>query len=253
MGKMVALEMGGRNSTIINDYVDEEHVLSELIRSAYLSTGQRCTSTSVVLVKRELFEPFVARFSELSKKIKVDHSIHYKDEPFMGPLVDDIAFNGNKDFHQFTIDHGADTIIPFQKLDPGYDGYYTSPALYKFSKLPSTDFMQPEIFGPHLSFMPYDELDEAIEFANSTPYGLAGSLFTQDPNVYKTAVRDIEVGIFNLNRSTVGASSRLPFGGIKNSGNFRPAAVSMVDHCVSTMANLETMTGNSKLEGIKGL
>lgn len=253
MSKMVALEMGGRNSTIINDYNDEEHVISELIRSAYLSTGQRCTSTSIVFVKNSLFDKVTDEFHKISQKILVDHPVKFKADPFMGPLVDDIAFKANKNFHEFTLKHGAQALIPFESLDIGYEGYYASPGLYKFEKTPEKSFFEPEIFGPQISFIPYDDFDQAIELANATPYGLAASLFTQDPKLYQVAYRDIEAGIFNLNRSTVGASSKLPFGGVKNSGNFRPAAVSMIDHCVSTMASLETMSGNSKLETIKGL
>jgi succinylglutamic semialdehyde dehydrogenase len=67
-------------------------------------------------------------------------------------------------------------------------------------------------------------------------------------------LRDIDAGLINLNRSTVGASARLPFGGVKNSGNHHPAAVSMIDHCVSTVATLETLDDtSSKVSDIVGL
>jgi len=63
----------------------------------------------------------------------------------------------------------------------------------------------------------------------------------------------MQVGILNLNRSTVGASARLPFGGLKHSGNHRPAGVSMIEHCVHSIASLETMQTGSTLAEIKGL
>lgn len=253
LDKMVALEMGGRNCTIINDYDDEEHVLAELLNSAYLSTGQRCTSTSIAFIKRELFDSFTKKFCRLAKSIHVDHATDYEEEPFMGPLVDELAMQANEDFHHFTMSHGAEALIPFEKLKRKHEGYYTNASLYIFKEIPSADFFTPEIFGPHLSLIPYDHFDDIIETINSTPYGLAGSIFTRDSDLYERAVRDIEVGILNLNRSSVGASSRLPFGGVKNSGNFKPAAVSMIDHCVSVMASLETMNGGSKLSNIKGI
>lgn len=253
LNKMVALEMGGRNCTVVNDYTNEEHVLSELIRSAYLSTGQRCTSTSVVFIKRNLYENFVTKFYKLMQNIKVDHSVCYETAPFMGPLVDELALQSNEDFHHFTMEHGGEALCPFQRLEMKYKGYYTNASLYTFDKTPDPRFFQPEIFGPHLSMIPYDDFEETLEIVNSTPYGLAASLFTQDKNLYEIAARDLEVGIFNLNRSTVGATARLPFGGLKNSGNFRPAAVNMIDHCVSTMSSLETLTGDSKLSAITGL
>ena len=94
---------------------------------------------------------------------------------------------------------------------------------------------------------------DAIEIVNISDYGLAASIFTQEKDIYQMCLRDIDAGIINLNRSTVGASSRLPFGGVKNSGNHHPAAVSMIDHTVGTVASLETQDMSSTIEGIKGL
>jgi succinylglutamic semialdehyde dehydrogenase len=83
---------------------------------------------------------------------------------------------------------------------------------------------------------------------------LATSVFTRDPEIYQLCLRDIETGLLNLNRSTVGATARLPFGGLKHSGNHRPAAVSMIDHCVGTVASLETLDDtSSKISEIPGL
>lgn len=256
LDKMVALEMGGRNCTVINDYQDEEHIFSEILKSAYLSTGQRCTSTSIAFIKRELFENFSQKFSKLAHALKVGHSVLSKEDPFMGPLVDEQALEVNENFHHFTLEHGGEAILPFKRLarlNSQYPGHYITPSLYRFSSTPSHDFFQPEIFGPHLSLIPYDDFEEVLHLVNSTPYGLAASLFTQNKKLYERAKQELRVGIFNLNRSTVGASSKLPFGGLKNSGNFRPAAVSMIDHCVSTLASLETFEGDSKLSSIPGL
>ena len=74
-----------------------------------------------------------------------------------------------------------------------------------------------------------------------------------DANIYDQVLHNVDAGIINLNRSTVGASSKLPFGGVKNSGNHHPAAVSMIDHTVSTVASLETQDCSSTLEDVVGL
>ena len=76
---------------------------------------------------------------------------------------------------------------------------------------------------------------------------------TQDKSLYLEAASQLDVGLLNWNRTTNGASSRLPFGGVKNSGNHHPAAVSMIDHTVATVASLETKDCSSKLESVVGL
>ena len=108
-----------------------------------------------------------------------------------------------------------------------------------------------EIFGPNCTFIPFKEIEEAIEIANSTEYGLVSSVFTKDPAIFKKCLQEIDAGLINLNRSTVGASSRLPFGGIKNSGNYRPASVATIDSCVYQQGSLEVLT--EKTEDIKNI
>jgi succinylglutamic semialdehyde dehydrogenase len=116
-----------------------------------------------------------------------------------------------------------------------------------------SQYLQTEIFGPNCTFLPYNSIDEAIDIANCTEYGLAASVFTQDNGIYQQCIRDIDSGLINLNRSTVGASARLPFGGVKSSGNHHPAAVSMIDATAHMISSLETTDESSNLETQKGL
>lgn len=254
LNKLVALELGGKNSTIIHHDTNIEHALPELLRAAFLTTGQRCTSTSMILVHRKIEQEFISRFKALTERIRVGHPTSNPD-PFMGPLIDEHAEKLYFDFCQFGKDEGAEEIISPKKLDVGYEGYYVSPSIHYTNKPNiSGKFIQEEIFGPNCFFIPYDDIEEAIKIANSTQYGLAASIFTRNPEIYQLCVRDIESGLINLNRSTVGASARLPFGGLKNSGNHRPAAVSMIDHCVGTVASLETLDdSSSSLSDVVGL
>lgn len=173
----------------------------------------------------------------------------------MGPLIDEHAQKLYFDFCQYGKDEGAQEIISPTKLDVGFEGYYVSPSIHYIERPQLEEkFIQEEIFGPNCFFIPYDDIEEAIKIANCTDYGLAASVFTRDPEIYQLCLRDIESGLVNLNRSTVGATARLPFGGLKNSGNHHPAAVSMIDHCVSTVASLETLDDtSSKITDVVGL
>jgi succinylglutamic semialdehyde dehydrogenase len=254
LDKLVALELGGKNSTIIHHDTNVAHALPELLRACFLTTGQRCTSTSMILVHRKIEQEFVAQFKAVTERIRVGHPTAQPD-PFMGPLIDAHAEKLYFEFCEAGRREGAEEIVAPRKLDVGVAGYYVSPSI-NYAKKPDLagTFIQEEIFGPNCFFVPYDDIEEAIAIANCTPYGLAASIFTRNPDVYQLCLRDIEAGLVNLNRSTVGATARLPFGGLKNSGNHRPAAVSMIDHCVGVVASLETLDDtSSKLGDVVGL
>lgn len=255
LNKLVALELGGKNSTILHHDTNISHALPELLRSAFLTTGQRCTSTSMILVHRKIEQEFIAQFKAVTERIRVGHPTQSNPEAFMGPLIDEQAEKSYFEFCEHGKREGAEEILAPKKLDVGYEGYYVSPSIH-YAKKPDLNgkFIQEEIFGPSCFFVPYDDIEEAIHIANATEYGLAASVFTRDHDVYQLCLRDIEAGLINLNRSTVGATSRLPFGGVKNSGNHRPAAVSMIDHCVSSVASLETLDDDSsKIADVVGL
>ncbi len=89
--KLVALELGGKNATILHKDTDIDHALPELLRSCYLSSGQRCTSTSIIAVHRSIEQEFIAKFKAATERIIIDHPIDFKQKPFMGPLIDQAA------------------------------------------------------------------------------------------------------------------------------------------------------------------
>ena len=255
LNKLVALELGGKNSTIIHHDTNISHALPELLRACFLTSGQRCTSTSMILIHKKIEEEFINQFKAVTEKIIVGHPTKSQPDPFMGPLIDEQAEKLYFDFCQAGKNEGAEEIIGPKKLDLGYKGYYVSPSIH-YAKKPNLKgkFIQEEIFGPNCFFVPYEDIEEAISIANCTDYGLAASVFTRDADIYNLCLRDIDAGLINLNRSTVGATARLPFGGLKNSGNHRPAAVSMIDHCVGTVASLETLDDtSSKMSDVIGL
>lgn len=252
--KLVALELGGKNSTILHSDTDIDHALPELLRACYLSSGQRCTSTSMIIVHKSIEQEFINKFKEITKRIIIDHPTKFEELPFMGPLIDAASVNTYKDFCKLGEQNGAEALIPLSDVETKFKGHYVNPTIHYLKEaIKENPFTQEEIFGPNCTFTPYEDIEDAIKIANISDYGLAASVFTQQKDIYQLCLRDIDSGLINLNRSTVGASSRLPFGGVKNSGNFHPAAVSMIDHTVSTVASLETLDNSSKLDDVKGL
>ncbi len=254
VSKLVALELGGKNSSIMHADTDIDHAIPELLRACFLSSGQRCTSTSVVIVHKKIEQEFIQRFTEATSRIIVDHPTKYKVDPFMGPLIDDLALDKFNKSIELGEKNGAEVLLANTSPQVNYQGHYASPSIHFLEKAQkSNPFTQEEIFGPNCTFIPYSEIEEAIDIANISDYGLAAAIFTQQQDIYKKCIQEIDAGIINLNRSTVGASSRLPFGGVKNSGNFHPAAVSMIDHTVHMISSLETLDNSSRIEDVKGL
>ncbi len=239
ISKLVALELGGKNTTIIHKDAPTKMVVGELIKSCFLTAGQRCTSTSLIAIHRSLHEEFIEKFHKLSKKLIVDHPTDHEKAPFMGPLIDQKSTENYLLYMGMAKREGAQEVMRGKVLDRKFPGYYVSPSIHFVEKMnPQSHFLTNELFGPNATFIPYDDIEEAISIANTPNYGLAFSIFTQEEQVYKQCLMDVEAGLINWNRSTVGAHSRLPFGGIKNSGNHRPAAVSMIDACAYPLSSL---------------
>lgn len=239
LSKLVQLELGGKNTSIIHSDATIDFTLHELLKASYLTTGQRCTSTALVAIHESMVQEFIERFHALAKRIIVDHPIDHAQAPFMGPLVDQKAMDTYLLFMGMAKREGIEEVMRGKHLDKKYPGHYVSPSIHLAKELdPQSHFLSSEIFGPNVTFIPYRDFEEAIEIANSTEYGLASAVFTKDETLFKKAAMEIDSGLINWNRSTVGASAKLPFGGVKNSGNHRPAAVSTVDACVYPMASL---------------
>lgn len=254
LSKLVALELGGKNTTILHSDANLNHALIELVQACFLTSGQRCTSTSVIAIHQSLINEFTDKFHQLAKKIIIDHPINFKDEPFMGPLIDDHAQNNYLNFIGMAKREGAEEIMRGKTITKNFKGYYVSPSISLFQKFnPKSIFLQSEIFGPAVSIIPYDTIEQAVQITNMSEYGLASSVFTKNSEVIEYCLSEIETGLININRSTVGASSKLPFGGIKSSGNYRPAAVTMIDSCVYPVSSLNLKVEHSKEEQLLGL
>jgi succinylglutamic semialdehyde dehydrogenase len=255
LGKMVALELGGKNTSIVHKDANIDLVLEEVIKGAFLTTGQRCTSTGIVAIHENIKDEVLERFHTIAKKIIVDHPIDFEKEPFMGPLVDKKSLENYLLYMGMAKREGLEEIMRGKHLERRTQGHYVSPSIHFAEKWDSNShFLASEIFGPNCTFVSYKEIDEAIAITNSTEYGLASSVFTKDQSLFEQCLDDLDTGLVNLNRSTSGAHARLPFGGIKNSGNYKPAAVAMIDSCVYQKASLVVNKDvENGLGSIKGL
>lgn len=254
LNKMVALELGGKNTSIVHRDANIENALPELLQSAFLTSGQRCTSTAKILIHNSIFHEVAEKFHSLAKKIIIDHPIDHQKEPFMGPLIDEKAVENYLLYMGMASREGHEELMRGKALEKKYPGHYVTPSIHvvKNPREESRFFMD-ELFGPNCMLIPYSELEEAVSYTNMSEYGLSTAIYTQEKDHFEYAKQYVDSGILNWNRSTAGGCSKLPFGGIKNSGNYRPAGVSMIDSCAYAMTSLLNLKENSSLENVKGL
>lgn len=242
--KLLALEMGGKNSSIIwkdwsND--DLDFVIHENLVASFITAGQRCSATSRILVHREVYDRFVRRFHEAAKAFSIGHPF---TNPFMGPVIDAGSVDRYLKFIGIAAREGCEVLMRGKALELEKKGHYVTPSicLVRDASLEVTKksvFQQTELFGPCVSITPIEDLDHGIVLANATHYGLVSSVFTKDRAVYERCLDGLQMGLINWNKTTVGASSRLPFGGLKKSGNHWPTALSATLYCTYPLASLE--------------
>ncbi len=237
-GTLLALEMGGKNTSIVCPDANLEQAAHEITQAACLTTGQRCSATSRVVVHRQVADELIDRLQALFRRATTGDPMD-DDGPLMGPLA---TRPGYAKFRRAQDDDEGGNLTPILKggAHPGYrDGYFVRPALWRAAQPDRRGSHQAaELFGPDVVIYTVDDDGEAADVANATDYGLAMSVFTADEKRFDALSYDLKTGILNLNRSTAGASSRLPFGGVKKSGNHRPAAILAGLYCTYPMATL---------------
>lgn len=238
--KIHALEMGGKNATIIWKDADIEKAIYETLIGSFLSAGQRCSGTSRVLVHEALHGQFLDRFYQAAKKLEIGY---WKDNPFMGPLVNAKSLDTYLRFQEIAQREGCEKIMRGKQLDLSRKGYYVTPSIYSVKEVKKDSvYQKSEIFGPNVAVYSVNDLDQAMQINNSTGYGLVTSIFTKDQKTYDYVSENARSGLVNWNRTTNGASSRLPFGGRDKSGNDRPTAHFAVYYCTVPVGALEDPT-----------
>jgi len=149
----------------------------------------------------------------------------------MGPLINEAQLKTVDEYVQIGKNEGGKLLTGGVRLSGGeYDcGWFYAPTIFGDCD-PRMRISQEEIFGPVVSVIPCDGLDEAIEIGNSVVYGLSSSIYTRNVNNAFKAMRDMETGIVYVNAPTIGAETHLPFGGTKQTGNgHREAATAALD------------------------
>ena len=217
MFKKLSLELGGKNPNIVFADADFELALEMAVKASFSNQGQICLCGSRLFVERPIYDKFKAAFVEKTNALKVGNP---KDaDSNLGAVVSEFHMNNILSRIKQAKQEGGTVLCGGERVILEGDletGFYIAPTIIE-----GLDYKcqtnQEEIFGPVVTITPFDSEQEVLEMANSTKYGLAGSVFTQDISKGHRVAGAIDSGVVWINTWLL-RDLRIPFGGMKNSG-----------------------------------
>ncbi|WP_338590076.1 succinylglutamate-semialdehyde dehydrogenase [Shewanella khirikhana] len=235
-GKILALEMGGNNPLIIRGVSDTRAAIHDIIQSAFISSGQRCTCARRLYVEKGAEgDKLLAGLVDAVKAIKVG-PWNAEPQPFMGSMISETAAKGMLEAQRNLLNLGGKSLVELTHLEAGTG--LVSPGIVDVTEV--IELPDEEYFGPLLQVVRYSDFDEAIRLANDTRYGLSAGILADDKADYEYFLDRIRAGIVNWNKQITGASGSAPFGGVGASGNHRASAFYAADYCAYPVASMES-------------
>lgn len=211
--KRAVLEMGGKDATIVDEDADLDAAVEGVALAAFGYQGQKCSACSRAIVSEKVYDSFVQKLVERTKKVSVGPA----EDPsnYMGPVVSESAMDGILKYIEVGKKEGK--LVAGGGRAPG-DGYFVQPTVIADVDAKAR-VAQEEIFGPVLAVIKARDFDHALEIANGTEFGLTGAVYSKNKAKLEKAEETFHVGNLYLNRKCTGAMvGAHPFGGFNMSG-----------------------------------
>jgi aldehyde dehydrogenase (NAD+) len=217
-GKRLSLELGGKNAIIVLDDADLDLAVDGIVWSAFGTSGQRCTAASRLIVTPGIKKQVTERVAERAAGLRLGNGLEPATE--VGPLINLAALEKVHSYAEIASREGAGVLAGGERARDGElaRGFFYRPTVFD-NVMPGMRVAQEEIFGPALSVIRADSMEQAIEINNGVNFGLSTSIYTRDVNKAFAAMRDISTGILYVNAGTIGSEVQLPFGGTRGTGN----------------------------------
>jgi succinylglutamic semialdehyde dehydrogenase len=231
LNRMVALAVGGINTAVVLSDADLDQAVYECARGAFLTTGQRPSSTGVVLVERGALVEFTDAFGAAVRALKVGYA--FEPDVFMGPLLSEAARARALDRQEQLERFGAQPLLRGEPLKLKRPGHYLSPAVWRLTRPEPIDSFRPDgqSFGPDVVLVPFDDDEQGQRLAASTAYPLGVAVFTRDAARFEAWAEALPYGLVNHNLATTDQTPRLPFLGLGGAGSHRPSGVLAQHSC----------------------
>jgi succinate-semialdehyde dehydrogenase/glutarate-semialdehyde dehydrogenase len=210
--KKSVLELGGSDPFIVLPSADINVAVETAVRARLVNSGQSCIAAKRFIIHESIYDAFEKRFVSITDAMKIGDPM--KEDTDIGPLATREIAEELETQVKAAINEGALVLTGGERMLG--DGFYFEPTV--LTNIPRTSpVYREELFGPVAMLFPARDLDEAIEIANDTPFGLAASAWTRDPAEQQRLVSELQCGAVFIN-AMVASDPRLPFGGIKHSG-----------------------------------
>ncbi len=221
--RVVSLELGGKNAMVVLDDADLDLVVEGALFGAFGTAGQRCTSTSRLVLHHAVADTTVERIAKRAEALVLGDPLVATTD--VGPVVDRRSAERILAMIEAAVAEGATVVTGGHLVDvDGCEGgAFVAPTVLTGVR-PEHAIARDEVFGPVLSVIEVGTEDEAVDVVNASEFGLSAAVYTRDINVALQMVDRIDTGIVYVNAPTIGAEIPLPFGGTKHTGNgFREA------------------------------
>ena len=213
------LEMGGQNPLIVMEDADLNEATDIAIDGSFWSTGQKCTATGRIIVHEKIQKAFTELMVKKTRNLRIGNGMDSQTQ--VGPVVSEEQLEMVLDYVDVGKKEGAKLLCGGRRLKgKEYDrGYFIEPTIFGEVK-PRMRVAQEEVFGPFVCILKARDLQEALDIANDSRYGLSASICTKNNRNALKFVREIGVGLIHVNNSTAGAEPHVPFGGMKDSTSY---------------------------------
>ncbi len=212
--KRVALELGGKSANVILDDADLEKAVKAGVQNCYLNSGQTCSAWTRMLVPKARHDEAVAFAKTAAESFTLGNAV--KGEGKLGPLASAAQRDRVRGYIAKGVEEGATLVTGGAEAPDGLPkGYFVRPTVFANVKNDMT-IAREEIFGPVLSIIPYEDEEDAVRIANDTVYGLAGGVWSKDPERARRVARRLRTGQVDINGGNFNPLA--PFGGYKQSG-----------------------------------
>ncbi len=241
--KTTSCELGSKSAVVVFDDANIDLAVESCVASAFKLSGQRCVSSGRLIVHRSILNKFCNKFMEKVEGIKTGNPfktivestgmpeavawdrIVPDEEIFYGPLINADAINKVVGYNDKVLQDASESnAVKVLKMGKrvGSDGYFISPTVY-VAEWSDRPYLKNEVFGPHVSIIPFDDVEDAIRIYNDTDYGLALGVVTENFKTARVMRDECDAGMIYWNGGSIAAESHLAFGGVKKSGNGFPS------------------------------